>query len=52
MNIMTRYAPAAALLVRCCLPLAACGTEHPGVYGDHGHAEVLGPAKTTAEKDW
>ncbi|MER6416011.1 hypothetical protein ABT273_34000 [Streptomyces humidus] len=22
------------------------------VYGDHGHVDVLGPAKTTAEKDW
>ncbi|WP_328476351.1 hypothetical protein OHS71_02635 [Streptomyces sp. NBC_00377] len=22
------------------------------VYGDHGHVEVLGPAKTTAVKDW
>ncbi|MCQ9129605.1 hypothetical protein [Streptomyces hilarionis] len=22
------------------------------VYGDHGHVEVLGPAKTTAEKNW
>lgn len=22
------------------------------VYGDHGHVDVLGPAKTTAAKDW
>ncbi|MFI2641074.1 hypothetical protein [Streptomyces sp. NPDC018610] len=22
------------------------------VYGDHGHVDVLGPAKTTAERDW
>ncbi|MGW2618156.1 hypothetical protein [Streptomyces sp. NPDC001500] len=22
------------------------------VYGDHGHVDVLGPAKTTAEKNW
>ncbi|MFI9246819.1 hypothetical protein ACIGXF_30600 [Streptomyces sp. NPDC053086] len=22
------------------------------VYGDHGHVEVLGPAKTVAERDW
>ncbi|MEU6216616.1 hypothetical protein ABZ845_03705 [Streptomyces sp. NPDC047022] len=21
-------------------------------YGDHGHVDVLGPAKTTAEQDW
>ncbi|MCX5269307.1 hypothetical protein [Streptomyces sp. NBC_00199] len=28
--VMNRYAPVAALLVCCCLPLAACGTERPG----------------------
>ncbi|MGW5259227.1 hypothetical protein ACWERW_41330 [Streptomyces sp. NPDC004012] len=22
------------------------------VYGDHGHVDVLGPAKTTAQRDW
>ncbi|MDX3113440.1 hypothetical protein [Streptomyces scabiei] len=29
-KIMTRYAPVAALFACCCLPLTACGTEHPG----------------------
>ncbi|MEH0546100.1 hypothetical protein QA802_24410 [Streptomyces sp. B21-105] len=28
--VMNRYTPVAALLVCCCLPLAACGTERPG----------------------
>ncbi|MDX3307529.1 hypothetical protein ACWGH3_21740 [Streptomyces sp. NPDC054884] len=28
--VKNRYAPVAALLVCCCLPLAACGTERPG----------------------
>ncbi|MFJ1732818.1 hypothetical protein [Streptomyces sp. NPDC088254] len=32
MTIMTRYAPVAALLACCCLPLTACGTERPGTH--------------------
>ncbi|MDX5566305.1 hypothetical protein PYK79_27300 [Streptomyces sp. ID05-04B] len=28
--VRNRYAPVAALLVCCCLPVAACGTERPG----------------------
>lgn len=32
MTIMTRYAPVAALLACCCLPLTACGTERPGAH--------------------
>ncbi|MFJ9742892.1 hypothetical protein [Streptomyces sp. NPDC101166] len=44
MTIMTRYAPVAALLACCCLPLTACGTERPGTHT----AATAGPGAAAA----
>ncbi|MER6121309.1 hypothetical protein ABT173_01130 [Streptomyces sp. NPDC001795] len=46
MKIMTRYAPVAAALVCCCLPLAACGTKHAGVQA----AATPGPGTSATDE--
>ncbi|MEU6476489.1 hypothetical protein ABZ858_06280 [Streptomyces sp. NPDC047017] len=47
---MTRYVSTAALLVCCCLPLTACGTEHAGTRAD-GAAGAAGSSVGDATGD-